>query len=120
MKEEKNQPNGISRWKLIQGAAIGTVGIASAGFLTGCSSEGANQDASEPKTKQTANWTTPPEPNPDSKIKKTIETDIVVVGPGRGGMVAAFSAAEVGAKTVRPRVCGSDGAGRQFFIRPIW
>ncbi|KUG03948.1 fumarate reductase flavoprotein subunit [hydrocarbon metagenome] len=114
MKEEKNQPNGISRRKFIQGAAIGTVGIASAGFLAGCSSEGANQDASEPKTEQTANWTTPPEPIPESEIKNTIETDIVVVGAGSGGMVAALSAAEAGAKTVLLE------KGSKSYAGPMW
>jgi succinate dehydrogenase/fumarate reductase flavoprotein subunit len=40
----------------------------------------------------------PPEPIPDSKISKTVDADVVVVGGGIAGMVSALSAADAGAK----------------------
>ncbi len=44
-------------------------------------------------------WETPPEPIP-SQIKETVTTDIVVVGAGEAGLVAALSATEADAKVI--------------------
>lgn len=98
MAEEKR--NVISRRQFIQGAAIGTMGIASAGFLAGCSSAGEEPQGGEPGLEPSSSWATPPEPIPASQIKTSVDTDIVVVGAGSGGMMAALAAAEAGAKTV--------------------
>ena len=59
MAEEKR--NVISRRQFIQGAAIGTMGIASAGFLAGCSSAG-EEPQGEPGLEPSSSWATPPEP----------------------------------------------------------
>ena len=103
---EEQQQKGISRRKFIVGTAIGaagvTAGVAASGMLAGCG-EKPEQPAPTPGTAGTAgkaSWEIAPPPIPDSQIKETFSTDVVVVGAGAGGMVAAVSAAEAGAKTV--------------------
>jgi len=46
------------------------------------------------------NFEIPPEPIPAGDIKEKINADVVVVGAGIGGLSAALSAAEAGARTV--------------------
>jgi fumarate reductase flavoprotein subunit len=45
-------------------------------------------------------WEKPPLPIPDVEIIKTIHTDIVIIGAGLAGMVAALSAWEAGARPI--------------------
>lgn len=45
-------------------------------------------------------WDTPPDSIPAAEISQTIETDIVVIGCGLAGMVAALAAQEAGAAPV--------------------
>lgn len=45
-------------------------------------------------------WDVAPEPVPDSKIKKTVDCDICVIGAGAAGVPAAMAAAQDGAKTI--------------------
>lgn len=90
----------ISRRDFVRGAAI----AAGAGVLAGCAPSGeATEVAVENETTSTASsrpWENPPEPIPDSSIKETIDTDIVVVGAGISGLNAASAAAREGAKVV--------------------
>ncbi len=102
---------GINRREFLQGAAVGALGLAAVGNVTGCSSE--NTSAKEDAVKDTANsylttetatkkWAfeIPPEPIADSAIKETKETEIVIVGAGTAGLCAANAAAEAGAKVI--------------------
>ena len=50
--------------------------------------------------KKTWSFEAPPSPVPASSITEIITTDVVVLGSGAAGMVAAVSAAEAGAKTI--------------------
>lgn len=43
-------------------------------------------------------WETAPDPIPDSKIKETLDTEVLVIGFGASGINAALHAAELGAK----------------------
>ena len=45
-------------------------------------------------------WEKPVKPIAESEIKKTIDTDVCVIGAGLAGFAAALSAAEEGAKVV--------------------
>ena len=45
-------------------------------------------------------WEKPMEKIPADQIKKTVDTDVVVIGAGLTGFSAALSAAEEGAKVV--------------------
>ena len=80
----------------------GVAGLGAAMGLVGCS----------PTSKETAgdvvsgaadglySWENPPEPIVDSDIKETYDADVVVVGAGMSGTVAALVAAQQGASVV--------------------
>jgi len=89
---------GISRRNFVAGSAISVVGVAAAGMIPGCSSK-TNQPKT-PATEGKASWETPPAAIPDTQIKETVNTEIVVVGGGVAGFVAALSAVEAGAKVI--------------------
>ena len=58
-----------------------------------------NEKTMAPKTKK-ASFATPPPSIPAKDIKKTVSTDVVVVGCGIAGLTASLSAAQAGAKTI--------------------
>ncbi len=104
MSSEEDIKKGISRRKFIQGSAIGAVGIAAAGYLGGCAPQestptdsGSSDTASGTKK---WSWETTPDPIPASEIKKTVDTEVLVIGAGLAGTVAVLSANEAGAKTI--------------------
>jgi len=78
MSFEDNQEKGFTRRTFIKGAALGTVGLASAGLLAGC---GASEEAppAETPTGEAENipsFLKPPPPIPDSEITETITADV--------------------------------------------
>lgn len=104
----------LTRRDFIKGTAAGAIGISSIGFLAGCAvetkSNGNNLSNSEPTKEE--NWDTPPEPI--KNFNKTIDTEILVVGAGNGGLFAACSAAEKGAKVTVLERNAMIGTGRQW------
>jgi fumarate reductase flavoprotein subunit len=101
MSEMEN--TGIARRSFLKGAlTVGAVGAVSA--ITGCSSgasgstESPSSGTSAPQTEQPSQaqnaWEVKPEPITDTVDTKT--ADIVVVGAGVAGLVAAAKAAELG------------------------
>ncbi len=101
MSLEENGKKGISRRKFIQGTAIGAVGLASAGMLAGCSpKEETPSDGQAGTSTSKWSWETKPDPIPASEIKKTVDTEVLVIGAGLAGTVASLSANEAGAKVV--------------------
>ncbi|MEA1960555.1 MAG: FAD-dependent oxidoreductase [Bacillota bacterium] len=102
MNNEETTPKGFTRRNFIRGTALGAAAVASTGFLTGCGSDDTNQQTNSPESAagQTASFETPPPAISDKDIKQTISTEVVVVGAGTGGMFAALSSAEAGAKTI--------------------
>lgn len=108
MSEEKK---GISRRQFLKGAA-GVAGVAAMGGLVGCSSDGDKSSDKEGKSSsgggvmtaekyEKTKWSfeiMPEEyPLPDSKIKKTITHDYIVIGSGLSGLTTAVAAKEDGA-----------------------
>lgn len=99
---EEDVKRGISRRRFIQGTAISAAGIAAAGYLAGC----APKEKETPVTESEAgggkqwSWETKPAPIPAAEIKKTIETEVLVIGAGLAGTVAALSADEAGASVI--------------------
>ena len=82
MSNEENK-KGVSRRSFIKGAAIGTVAIASAGSLIGCSPQEETPNAGEtPAESSTPSFLKKPDPIPDSAIKETVTADVVGVGAG--------------------------------------
>ncbi len=90
----------ISRRDFIKGAAIGAVGVASAGLLGACAASSA-PDADAQKTPESTPQ--PPEATPavnEEEIKWDYEADVVVIGSGGAGLPAALKAMEDGASVI--------------------
>ncbi len=100
MRDDDHISKGFTRRDFIKGTAIGAVGVASAGLLAGCSPGEGDSVRSPEGTAAPAEFEVPPAPVPEKDIKQTLTADIVVVGGGTGGMFAALTAAESGAKTI--------------------
>lgn len=122
MGELKKEGIELSRRSFLTGAAVISAGAAMAG-LAGCSSgnKAAGSDAgAEGKAKQeTASitdrqlpWEVAPEPIPDSKIKETINCDILVCGAGISGLPGIAYAAEQGANVHVLEKAGTWGTKR--------
>jgi fumarate reductase flavoprotein subunit len=92
---------GISRREFLKGTAASALGVAALGLLGGCAAE--EKPAAEPcpTPEALANDWLGQEPQIEaSSIKETLETEVLIVGAGTGGMFAACSAAENGAKVL--------------------
>lgn len=100
MNQEENHRRIFSRRDFIKGTAIGAAGIASVGFLAGCAGQNTEQSNAPTEAPVETGYETPPPPIPEADIKNTLQTDVLVVGGGTGGMFAALSAAEAGVKTM--------------------
>lgn len=99
--EQNEEFKGITRRTFIKGTAFGAAALASSSLLIGCGGESSEQgDKQQEDASQSAGFDVPPDPIPDSEITNTVTADVVVIGGGSGGMIAAVSAAEAGAKTI--------------------
>lgn len=108
MNTPESDMKGISRRNFLKGVAAGATVVAGGGFLVGCAPKAVEQAtlaatgqpaaaaAGQPK----ASFEIPPAPIAQSEIKQTLSADVVVVGAGVCGLMAALSAAEAGAKTI--------------------
>lgn len=102
MSFEEKQEKGFTRRTFIKGAALGTVGVASAGLLAGCggTEETPPADPGSAAVDGVPSFLKPPAPIADSEITETVTADVVVIGGGMSGLCAAMAAAEEGAKVV--------------------
>lgn len=82
---------GIDRRGFLKGAALSAIGLAGAGALAGCSPKSTTSTA----VASSASTTTE-----TFKADSTQDADIVIVGAGAAGMMAAHVAAQKGAKVV--------------------
>jgi fumarate reductase flavoprotein subunit len=91
---------GISRRTFFKGGAVAAIGVASAGLISGCGTPSAPKK--DKADTQATKWSfeTPPEAIADKDIKETVTADVVVVGAGVAGLMAALTASKEGAKTV--------------------
>ncbi|MGI1659534.1 MAG: FAD-dependent oxidoreductase [Desulfitobacterium sp.] len=91
MKEDREKMNlvekGTSRRNFIKHAAAGALGVASLGVLTACNSKTATPPA-------------PPPAPPKDEMEWKKESDVVIVGAGGSGLVAAIEAITAGAKVL--------------------
>lgn len=91
----------MDRRSFLQGAAL-TGALATMGALGGCApAKSKGGDLANTGDGKTYSFETPPEPIDESKITKTIEAEVVVIGAGVAGMVCAASAAQNGAKVAQ-------------------
>ena len=94
----------FSRRDFVKKGAVATTGLIAAGglALAGCTPSGAaaQPTTSNSKDVSTYAWENRPDPISEDEISETVEADIVIVGAGTAGVVAAHSAAEAGAKVI--------------------
>lgn len=93
----------LSRRDFIKGAAATAASMAVTGILAGCSEETGvkNEKADASAVKTSTKWYDEEylkKPDPITNISETVDVDVVVIGAGNGGCVAAVSAGELGAK----------------------
>ncbi len=113
--EIDSETKGITRRTFIRGTAFGAAALASSSLLIGCGGNSSEQgDTPQDGASQQASFDVPPAPIPDSEITNTVTADVVVIGGGSGGMFAAVSAAEAGAKTILLE------KGEKLYTGPMW
>lgn len=105
---EEIEGKDFSRRTFIRGAAAGALGIATMGVLGTYFSGQASAEADATSTSANGaagtgvsgkpSFMTPPAPIPASKIVKTVDTEVLVLGAGFSGVATACSAAERGLK----------------------
>lgn len=95
----------ISRRDFLKGTAAGALSLSTMGLLGGCSSKEEtkapestnNANATEGAVTTTAtSWLGEAPSIKDSDIKDTWKTDLLIVGAGNGGLMAAVKAADLG------------------------
>lgn len=100
----------ISRRSFLTG--VGAAGaLAATGALAGCAPR-SQAESAEAQSKATAqSWRDKPEPITDPA--ETLEADLVIVGAGNGGLVAATTAAQSGAKVIVLEKGGNIASARE-------
>jgi len=92
----------ITRRNFLKVAAATAASMAFTGVLAGCSQEASNNSIkTDTATKTSSKWFDEEylkKPAAITDIAETVEVDVVVVGAGNGGCIAAVSAADLGAK----------------------
>lgn len=113
-----SQKTVINRRDFIAGGA-GALAAAGLMGLAGCSNapktegsgDAGSASASGDGSKLVVNsWQNPPEPIPADQIVETVDCDVLIIGAGTAGVVAAQSAAEAGANTVLIEKCSEFSA----------
>ena len=89
----------ISRRSFLAGTGVLALGAASAGIM-GCSPQETKQVVTEAATVGRWSWETAPAPVAESDISEEMDCEILVIGAGTSGTVAAFYAAEHGTDVV--------------------
>ena len=89
--------NELSRRSFLKGAALGALAVGTMGMPNVVT------EAKAEEVQSTGKWYDEKyfaKPAPITDIAETIDTEVVVVGAGNGGCIAAVSAADLGAKVV--------------------
>lgn len=95
----------LSRRTFLKGAGITALGAAAAGMLAGCGQGYQASESEVPVNTRTAQnagpaWLGEDPVVAESEITETVDTEVLVVGIGTGGIPASIAAAEAGAKTL--------------------
>lgn len=104
MKHELRSSEGtgyVSRRSFLKGTAVAGAALA-VGGVAGCAPAQTEQGGDATGAAQQTRWSfeTPPDPIAESDIKETVEADVVIVGAGIAGTLAALAAAVEGASVL--------------------
>ena len=103
---------GMSRRSFLTG--FGAAGaLAAAGALTGCGTPSVTTKEEKAKKDAAAETSWREKPAMPKKIGQSYDADVVVVGAGNGGMVAAVTAAQNGAKVIVLESCNGVACARE-------
>lgn len=94
----KSSKTDFSRRTFLKTSVAGAATIATAAALPQITKAAGSDPANQASSGGNWSWEKPVKPIPASKIRKTVAADVVVIGAGLSGLVAALSAAEQGAK----------------------
>lgn len=116
----------ISRRDFMRGSAVGALGIAAAGMLTGCG-ETASSTAAASSSQPAANAGTPAAAagtfKGDVSKYEVINTDLLIIGTGFGGLSAAYEAVAKGRQVLmvdKGNFRHSGGAGYSWDAIATW
>lgn len=101
----------LTRRDLFKFGGVAAAGAATAGVLAGCSPTTASESSSGDAKATTSSWRDQPEM--PTEFAETVDCDLVVVGAGNGGMVAATTAAQNGAKVIVLEKNGAIASARE-------
>lgn len=92
---QEEQPQGIDRRNFLKGAALSALGMASVGALAACSPQ-------QQEAKAAGSATNADEAAQDApfEAEETVDSDVVIVGCGAAGFMAALRASKGGASVV--------------------
>ena len=102
----------ISRRNFLAGITA-TGALAAAGALAGCAPQAQAEGGKSGKADADAQGSWRDKPDMPADIAETLEADLVVVGAGNGGLVAATTAAQNGAKVIVLEKGGNIAAARE-------
>ena len=102
----------ISRRNFLAGITA-TGALAAAGALAGCAPQAQAEGGKSGKADADAQGSWRDKPEMPADIAETLEADLVVVGAGNGGLVAATTAAQNGAKVIVLEKGGNIAAARE-------
>ncbi len=110
-KKEVKSEKAISRRDFLKGTAVGIAGVTVAGVVTGCapkytepsSGQGADEVSGASEAVHTggvnADWLGKAPVIPESEIKETVESEVVIIGGGHAGLQAAWALSKKNIKT---------------------